>query len=101
MPKDTNEASGQVIIRTVPLLYGFVCGDLFDEPMKGFEIGSVISVGLNLMMHEKSIFLPFFVPLVSTGCPPVTAILSTLSLFVDSTTGMRVPKYLTDIRCPP
>jgi len=98
MPYELKESFGRVIIRLVPLLYGFMFGGLTENMPVSLSIGVLVSTALDLGMGEKSLFLGFFGSLSKRGCPVIAALARVLAWGIGSV-GMRAPKALANMRC--
>jgi thiosulfate reductase cytochrome b subunit len=55
MPQATAEASARLLIRAVPLAYGFLLGGLSDHLLPGLLAGLAVAVVLDLRLHERSV----------------------------------------------
>lgn len=98
MPEETAEASARVLIRTVPLVYGFLFGAVLGNMLIGIPMGLALTVALDMRMGRHSFFLPLFGPLLAPFCPLVNAIAHGLAALIGAL-GMRRPVFLAQMNC--
>ncbi len=96
--QDNAEASGRIIVRVVPLLYGGMIGVLFDNIVGALAISALISMALDLTMDDKSMFRPLICPLVHRTCPLLVTVSRSLSKILGYL-GIPTPIRLHDVRC--
>lgn len=98
MSDETAEASSRTLIRIVPLVYGALLGGLIDDILLGVSLGMVLSIALDSRMGRQSLSLGLLRPLVSAGCPAISAIARGLALALRFI-GLRAPLPWRDMRC--
>lgn len=98
MPYDVKEAAGRVIIRLVPLLYGFLFGSLTGNMPVAMSIGTLVSAALDFGMADKSMVMGVFKSVLRSGCPVVATLAHGLAWAIRSV-GLPAPKAMSRMRC--
>jgi hypothetical protein len=98
MPYDVKEATGRVVIRLVPLFYGFMFGSLTDNMPVAMTIGVLVATALDLGMADKSMARGLFGSLLRSGCPVVAKIAHGLAWAIKAF-GLPVPRAMSHMRC--
>ncbi|MCG6967441.1 MAG: hypothetical protein LJE59_13115 [Chromatiaceae bacterium] len=95
---DDKEASGRAIVRTVPLLYGFLAGALFHDLAAGLAVGGAVMLGTDLAMGQRSLFRPLLQRPATVACPVIAVLAHGLAAVI-AAIGLTAPSALRGMRC--
>lgn len=96
MTPETSAASGRLIVRTVPVIYGVLAGGILGSVWIGALAGGLIALGLDLTMRDNSMCGSLLRCIRRTGCP-VVALGARLLALPLGMVGVR--NTLHEVRC--